>query len=326
VPLARFTQSHRLRVIAAFTAIYLIWGSTYLGIKVAIDSMPPFFMAGTRFALAGLLMLAWLALRGHIDAVSLSGRRLALAVLVGTLMLGVGNGLVVAAINRGAPTGLVAVLIATTPFWLVVLERLFDSKKRITGQMIAGLALGFAGIIILKWNGPSPSSGANPAIDAITLGTMLLATLAWASGSLISKRLNRPAGTNSPEEAGPKANPLVGTALQMLAGGAVLGLFGLATESWSTIDFGAITLASWMGYAYLIVFGSIIGYTAFIWLLRHVSAAAVGTYAYVNPVVAVVLGVWFAGEVFTIHAAIASALILGAVVMLTLRPSPAPSR
>lgn len=317
-------RAHRLRVIAAFAAVYLIWGSTYLGIKVAIESMPPFFMAGTRFALAGLLMLAWLALRGQIDAAALSLRRLGLAVLVGTLMLGFGNGLVVAAINRGAPTGLVAVLIATTPFWLVVLERLFDSSRRITWRMIAGLALGFAGIIILKWNGPSPSSGANPAIDAITLGTMLFATLAWASGSLISKRFNRPASVTLAPGARRPPNPMVGTALQMLAGGIVLGLFGLFTESWSTIDLRAITVASWLGYVYLIIFGSIIGYTAFIWLLRHVSAAAVGTYAYVNPVVAVILGVFFAGEVFTVHAAIASALILGAVVMLTLRPA-APS-
>ena len=297
-----------LKLLAAFAAIYFIWGSTYLGIKVAIEAMPPFFMAGSRFVLAGALLLAWLVLRGRVRASMLSPRRVGLAAVVGVLMLGGGNGLVVWSIERGAPTGLVAVLIAITPFWLVGIERLVEPSRRISARIVVGLAVGLAGIAVLS--GILESTGAARApIEPAVLLLMLVATLSWACGSMISRYGARRVQGD--------ADPLLAPALQMLAGGSVLLGYSVVTERWAEIDPLAITLRAWVGYAYLVLFGSIVAYSAFIWLLRNVSAAMVGTYAYVNPVVAVALGALVLGEAITLRTGIASTLILVAVGLIT---------
>lgn len=305
------------KLLAAFAAIYLIWGSTYLGIKVAIEAMPPFFMAGSRFALAGLLLMAWLALRGRVAVTDLSGPRVAVAAVVGILMLGGGNGLVVWAIERGAPTGLVAVLIAITPFWLVGIERLVEPSRRITRRIVVGLAVGVVGIVVLSGI-VEPSGPAQAPVAPTVLLMMLLATLSWACGSMLSRYGSR--------RAPGQVDPLLAPALQMIAGGAALLAYSGSTERWGSIDLGEVTVRAWIGYAYLVLLGSIVAYSAFIWLLRKVSAAMVGTYAYVNPVVAVVLGSLVLGETLTVRTGVASGLILVAVALITwpVRPSPAP--
>lgn len=330
----------------AFLAVYLIWGSTYLGIKVALESMPPYFMAGSRFFVAGALLLGWLAVRGRLPSGSFTPRRLGLSALVGVLMLAVGNGLVVWSIERQAPTGLVAVLVATTPFWLVILERFADASRRITPQIVAGLLAGFLGMLVLSGvlgpQGVWGSSGAETAphsgaasgdLPVAVLVAMLVATLAWSCGSLLSRRSGRAqvaatgtgAGIGSAESTAAIArpvDPLLAPALQMLAGGAAMLVVSAASEPWSELDLAAVTLRSWVGYWYLVFFGSIVAYSAFIWLLRHVSAAMVGTYAYVNPVVAVLLGALVLGESLTARTAVASALILLAVVLITTAKRP----
>ncbi|MCA9284894.1 MAG: EamA family transporter [Phycisphaerales bacterium] len=295
------TRGFTIKVVLSFVAVYLIWGSTYLGIKYAIESMPPYLMAGARFALAGAAMTAWLVVAGGFRGELPARKVVASAALVGILMLGFGNGLVVWAISRGAPTGLVAVLIATTPFWLVLIDRYVDRDSRVHPLVVAGLLVGFVGIAVLSGLGGTAPKG----IDGPALLAVLGATLSWACGSMLSKNGPRP------------TNPLVSTALQMFFGGTALLLYSALAEDWSAFDPAAVTARSWLGFAYLVVFGSLVAYTAFIWLLRHVSAAAVGTYAYVNPVVAVVLGTILNAEPFTPRTMVASTLIVVAVVLLT---------
>lgn len=302
----------RALIFLAFVAIYLIWGSTYLGIKVAIEAMPPFFMAGTRFMIAGAILLACMmvvdpALGGGVRALraALAPGRLMRAAVVGLLMLGVGNGCVVWAIHHGAPTGLVAVMIATTPLWLVLLDsienRLAGREARVAPAVMLGLALGLVGIVVLRGVGATATAG----LDGAVMPMLLVASLAWACGSIVSKR------------GGGGGSPLIATGLQMLIGGAAITAASVVVEGWPEIDLRSITARSWIGYAYLIVFGSLVGYTAFIWLLRRVSAAAVGTYAYVNPVVAVILGALLADEAITLRTMIASAIVLAAVALIT---------
>lgn len=294
----------------AFAAVYVIWGSTYLGIKVAVESMPPYLMAGARFLLAGLIMAAWLAVTGRFGRNALSFRAFVSSAVVGVLMLGTANALVVWAIHRGAPTGLAAVIVATTPFWLVVLDRFVEGTSRITAQVVAGLGIGLIGIAVLTGVGGEAPKG----IDGPALIALVGATLAWSVGSILSRSGPRP------------ASPLVATAVQMVMGGAILFVGSLLLESHAGFRLDTITLRSWIGFVYLVVFGSLVGYTAFVFLLRHVSAAAVGTYAYVNPVVAVFLGTLLNDEPLTAQTLIASSLILVAVILLSrARTSPRPA-
>lgn len=346
----------RLRIVLAFAAVYVIWGSTYLGIKVAIESIPPFLMAGSRFLFAGVIMLAWLGARGDLGRFlrqprALVLRQIAIAGIVGTLMLGTGNGIVVWAIEHGAPTGLVAVMIATTPFWLVLFQWIGD-RRPVARRVLGGLVIGFAGIVVLRGLGGLGGGGAaTRGLEGWTVPVILIATFSWALGSMLSKAggaaprrhapiapaeqpppLSAEAARSAPalpversvvEPSRPRAtssdlSPLVSTGLQMLIGGAGLTIFSLATEPLSTFDPASISLRSGLGFVYLVIFGSLIAYTAFIWLLRQVSAAAVGTYAYVNPVVAVVLGGLFNAEPITPRTMLASGLILTAVILITL--------
>lgn len=305
-----------VQLIAAFAAIYLIWGSTYLGIKLAIESMPPYFMAGSRFLLAGLLLLSWLLMRGGFDRRLLSAYPLLTCAAVGILMLGLGNGLVVRSIGQGAPTGLIAVLIAITPFWLVGIERLVEPTRRITARTVLGLMVGVLGIAIL--GGVLEGGGRSSVqVDTPTLLVMLVATLSWASGSMLSRYGSRGQRPSDGRSGSAAVNPLGPAALQMIFGGGALLLVSAVCEPWRTIDLPSITARAWLGYVYLVLCGSIIAYSAFIWLLRHVSAAAVGTYAYVNPVVAVFLGALVLGERLTLRTGVASGLILVAVVLIT---------
>jgi drug/metabolite transporter (DMT)-like permease len=267
-------------VVLALGIVYVVWGSTYLAIRWALETIPPFTMASTRYLVAGGVLLAWVKARG---APRIELRDLRPAFLVGGLMLLCGNGGVVWAEQR-VGSGLAALLVAVEPLFIV------------------GVGLGVAGVVLLV--GPVGQGGERA--DLAGAGAVLFAAFAWALGSLLSRHFT------------PSASPLQATALQMLAGGILLGgASGLAGE-WSRFSPGLVSAKSAASVAYLVVFGSLVAFTAYIWLLRAASPALVSTYAFVNPVVAVFLGWLLAHEEVGLRTVLAAAVIVGAVVLITL--------
>jgi drug/metabolite transporter (DMT)-like permease len=295
------------RVLLAFAAVYVIWGSTYLFIRIALDTMPPFVMAGMRFLIAGVLTLGW-ALYQKAPAPSPGDYRMGL--LTGVLMLSAGNGSVVWA-EQHTPSGRVALVVATTPVWMVLVDWARRGGTRPNRYELLGLAIGLGGVAILI--GP----------DVMTLGTgskevmgeliVLFGACSWGLGSLVSKYTTA------------HTTPTMRTALQMLTAGVLLTSVALVRGEWATFSPAAVSLKSWASLAYLVTFGSLVAFTAYIWLLRVVSPAKAGTYAYVNPAVAVLLGWLFAGEGFTARTAVASAVIIAGVALVTLARSATPA-
>jgi drug/metabolite transporter (DMT)-like permease len=288
----------RLRVLAAFAAIYLVWGSTYLGIRIAIETLPPLLTAGLRFIIAGPLLYAWARKSG---APRPTGTQWRAATAVGGLLLLGGNGFVTWAEQR-VPSGLAALLVATVPLWMVLLDWLFLRGGRPAGKVFLGLVLGLAGIVLLI--GPTDLLGEHR-VDLIGVAMMLLAALSWAIGSLYTRRAPLPDA------------PLLGTGMEMIAGGALLLLASGVKGEWTQVDLAAVSLRSWLALAYLTLMGSIVAFTAYTWLLRVSTPARVATYAYVNPVVAIVLGWAVAGEVLTGQMLLAAVVIVLAVVVIT---------
>lgn len=296
----------RVTVVLAFAAVYLIWGSTYLGIRFALETLPPFLMVGVRYLVAGGLLLGWAWLRGGLrgpgKTLSLASWRAAL--IAGGLLLVGGNGGVVWAEHLGVPSGLTALIVCTVPLWVVLLEWLGPRSVR-TGRpgrtVTVGVLMGLAGVVLLF--GPSDLT-----VEGMSLlgGLVVVgASLSWAYGSVISRRLALP------------TSPLLGTAMEMLAGGAVLLLLGLATGEHGRIAWDQISAKSLLALVYLILFGSLVAFTSYVYLLKVVPTSKVATYAYVNPVVALFLGWGLAGEAFGSRALLAAAVILGAVVLIT---------
>lgn len=285
------------KVLAAFAAVYIIWGSTYLAILYAIETMPPFLMAGVRFLAAGLVLYGWARLRGA----SRPSREhwIAATVIGGFLLLG-GNGAVTWAEQRVA-SGPAALLVATLPLWMVLVEWLRPGGSRPTGRTIVGLILGFGGLALLV--GPGELGGG--AIDPVGALVLAMGSLAWAIGSIYSRGAPKP------------SSPQLMIGMQMLAGGALLVVAGLVAGETAAVELSAISVRSTLALLYLIVFGSLIGYSAYIFLLGATTPARVSTYAYVNPVVAVLLGWAFAGEPLTLRVILASVVIIGAVAVIT---------
>lgn len=292
----------RSRVIAAFAAVYIIWGSTYLAIRFAIETLPPFLMAGTRFLISGTLLYVIARARG---AERPDRRNWIATAVIGALLLLGGNGGVVWAEQR-VPSGLAALLVATVPVWMVTLEWLRGGTRPTRG-VVAGLLLGMAGLAMLI--GPGEFAGGR---GADTLGAIVLvgASLSWAIGSIYSR------GAPLPK------SPLLTTGMEMLAGGVLLALLGLATGELGRLDVGAATAKSWLSLLYLILFGSLVGFTAYIWLLKVSTPAKVSTYAYVNPVVAVLLGWLFASEPLSLRMLLAAAVIIAGVALITITKKP----
>ncbi len=288
----------RWRVLAAFAAIYLIWGSTYLGIRFAIETLPPFLMAGVRFIVAGTALYGWLRLRGVPRPTRANW---AAAALVGALLLLGGNGIVTWAEQR-VPSGLAALLVATVPLWMVLLDWLRPGGTRPSGQVILGLACGLAGMALLI--GPTDLAG-NGALDPVGALALVLATLSWSVGSLYSRRASL------------AQSPLLATGMEMLMGGLLLLAAGSLTGEWARLNLGGVSLLSVAALGYLIVFGSLIAFSAYVWLLRVTTPARAATYAYVNPVVAVFLGWALAGEPLNARILLAAAIIIAAVVIIT---------
>lgn len=287
----------RALVIAAFAVIYLVWGSTYLAIRVAIETLPPFFMAGTRFLIAGGLLYAWSRVRG---APAPGRRQWAAAAALGSLFLLFGNGGVVWAEQR-VPSGLAAVLVALLPIWTAVIEWIRPRGRRPGVVTVVGLLTGFAGVALLF----APSGGAATHVDPIGGAVLIMASLSWAIASVLSKGMPLPAsGTQS-------------SGMQMLAGGVMLMAAALATGEAGAVNLATVSPRSGAALLYLIVFGSLLGFSAFTWLLQVASPARVATYAYVNPIVAVFLGWLLLGEPVGARDLIAGGIIVAGVVLIT---------
>ncbi|QDA60456.1 EamA family transporter [Hymenobacter jejuensis] len=295
------TKPTRAAIVLAFAIVYLIWGSTYLGIRFAIESIPPLLMAGTRYSLAGVLLYGFMRLRGA-PRLPLSGWLTAL--IIGSCLLTCGNGGVTLG-EQYIPSGMASLLVATVPLFLALLGWLSGLAARPTLRVSVGLLFGMAGVYLLARN-PGASHVALPGHRIIGIGLVLGAAFLWAIGSLYSKK----------KQASP--SPFVGGGMQMICGGLLMVLLGLLRGEASAFDLAAITAKSWMAYAYLVTFGSIVAFTAYIWLLRAVEPALAGTYAFVNPVVAVLLGWAFAGEALNVQMLGGAALIVTAVVLVVL--------
>ena len=287
----------RWAIWAALLAVYVIWGSTYLAIRYAVETLPPFLMAGTRFIISGGFLYA--LRRGYGD----SPPRLdewRSAVIIGVLLLVGGNGGVSWA-EQFVASGLVALLVATVPLWMVLVDALRPRGQWPGYHVGAGILLGFTGVVMLIGSGASEAGAA----DFLGAWVVVLASLFWALGSLFGREAKLP------------TSQLLGTAMEMLTGGAALMILGTVVGEWHELDWDAASFRSIMALAYLIVFGSS-GFAAYVWLLRVAPTPLVSTYAYVNPLVAVVLGYFLAAEPLTARTLLAAALIVGSVALVSL--------
>ena len=292
------TRVSSLRLAVAFATVYLIWGSTYLAIRIAIETIPPFVMAGSRFLLAGTILYAWSAMRGTPSP----GRAHWLtALIVGGLLLAAGNGAVTWS-EQEVPSGLAALVIATVPIWMVLLDGLRPGGVRPTRLTILGVIIGFLGIALLF--GPA-NLRATEGIRPISMIVLFFAPLSWAIGSLYSRGAPKP------------RSPLQGIGMQMLCGGALLLIAATVTGQWADLELSAVSPASAVSLLYLVFFGSIIAYSAYIWLLTATTPAKVSTYAYVNPIVAVALGWAIVDEPLTPAMLGAMAIIILSVTLIS---------
>lgn len=295
-------SAHQRRLaLGAWIAVCLIWGTTYLGIRVSLETMPPALMGGLRWTVAGLLLIGFLVARGE----RLPARAHWPGILwLGFLLIGLGNGGVVWA-EQWVPSGLTAVIIASSPFWMTGVEALMPDGERVTRRTIAGLLVGFAGIVLLVW--PDLSAGAAGSGFLVGIVSLQIACIGWAIGSSYSRRHAR---TDS---------VLATTAGQMLAGGLMMVAAGTIRGEWASLWFsGRTTIA----FVYLATIGSIGGFVAYTYALRHLPVSFVSLYAYINPVIAVLLGVLLLAEPFDARAAVAAALVLGGVAIVRMPKQP----
>ncbi len=285
------------RLVGALAAVYVIWGSTYLAIRFAVETLPPFLMAGVRFAVAGAILYA-ISRAGGAQRPTL--RQWRAAAIVGALMLLGGNGGVVWAVQF-VPSGLTALLIAITPLWMVLLDWAMRGPRP-TALVLAGIGLAVGGVAVLTFR---PGYAGPDAVSPIGAIVILAATVAWAIGSLYSRRADLPASQR------------LTTALTMLAGGAWLIAAGLAGGELARLTDAQVSMRSTLALLYLILFGSLIAFTAYLWLLRATTPARATTYAFVNPIVAVLLGWLLAEEALSSTVVISTALIVAGVVLIT---------
>jgi drug/metabolite transporter (DMT)-like permease len=285
-----------LAIWSALASVYVIWGSTYLAIAIAVQTLPPLFSAGVRFLLAGLVLLAFIAARRglRVERAQLVG-----ASIVGLLLLVGGNGFVVLA-ERTVPSGLTALIIASVPLWIVIFRRI--AGDRIHVSTFVGVAVGFAGVAFLVIG-----RGATGTVDPFGLGILLVATVSWALGTFLSPRLRMP------------RDGLLSTGIQQLAGGIVLVALGAAAGEVTHLEPATWSTGSLLAMAYLVVFGSLVAFTAYSWLLQNAPVSLVATYAYVNPVIAVLLGALILAEPITPSIIVGAAIIVAAVAFIVTR-------
>lgn len=288
----------KTKIWLAMLVIYIIWGSTYLGIRFAIESIPPFLHAAMRFAVAGFLVLGWRFLAGDGRPTLKQWRD---ASIVGLFLLLGGNGLVSWA-EQTVDSGIAALVVGGTPLWLTLFESMRPGGAKPGWKAILGLLVGFGGIFILI--NPQTLAGAAYRIDLLGAGAVVLATVLWAIGSIYAKTADVPKSI------------FMFTGMQMASASIGLFIASLLAGELAGFDFRAVTTTSWLGLAYLIVFGSLVAFVAYGWLLRNAPISLVSTYGYVNPLVAIFLGAWLAEEVLTGRVFVAAAVIIGAVMLI----------
>jgi drug/metabolite transporter (DMT)-like permease len=295
----------KTKVWIALLALYIVWGSTYLGIRFAVETIPPFLHASLRFLISGVILYAWRRAAGDSAPTVSNWKSTA---IVGTALLLGGNGLVAWA-EQTVPSGIAALLITTSPFWLVLFESMRAGGTKPTWQAILGLVVGFAGVFILI--GPAEITGAEGGFDPFGSILLLLAPLFWSMGSIYAKGADMPKST------------LLSTGMQMLMGAVALFVVSLIRGELNGFSPALVSTRSWLALLYLITFGSLVGFVSYGWLLHNAPISLVSTYAYVNPVVAVLLGSLFADEPLNGRILIAAAIIIGAVVLInTARQAP----
>jgi drug/metabolite transporter (DMT)-like permease len=299
----RAAPPSKLLLVAAFAALYLIWGSTYLGIKFAVETIPAWPMIAARHLLAGAILYSVLRFSGVPAPERVHWRG---GVLGGVMLLVIGNGLV-AYCSPKLPSGVTSMVIATTPIWMVAASSVRPGGRAPLRNEWLGLALGLVGLGLLA--GPSIAQslrGAQGALDAPSLGLILLGCMSWAIGSVLGREMQKP------------ANAFMGSALQMLSAGALLSIVCAVTGQWNDVHLDTISTKSWLSFWYLIVFGSLLGFTAYVWLLRVAKTSHVATYAYVNPIVALLLGASIGREYISFDMLVAAAVTLLGVVLVVM--------
>lgn len=289
----------KIKIIIGLLLVYVFWGGTYVAMKFAIQTIPPFITAGTRFTTAGLILYIVERIKGSESPQMIHWKK---AAIVGLLMLLGGNGGVIWA-QQVVPSGIAAIIAATVPLWMTLIGWMFFGSRRPGGKIVFGLLLGFSGILLLVKNtGVIERNDINLLIG---YAVILLATFCWALGSIYSRTAQTP------------TSPLMGVALQMICGGMGCLAASVISGNWKGFDIMRVSMPSLIAFLYLVFFGSIIGFSAYIWLLRVANPTLVSTYAYVNPIVAVFLGWLFAGERMSIFDLFAAMIILTAVVIIT---------
>ena len=293
-------------VLMAFAAVYVVWGSTYLAIRIGVESFPPLILAGLRHITVGLFLYPILRRKTGIRPTAANWRA---AIVTGALLLFIGNGGLSWA-EQTVPSGIASLLVASVSLWLVIVDWLRPGGVKPAARVAMGLLMGFAGLALLV--GPAHLGGSER-VDPRGAAVLVIASLAWACGSLYSKHGGMP------------SSPMLSVAMQSFAGGAILLIAALFAGEFRGLHLGAISFRSWLAIAYLIVFGSGIGFSAYIFILHKSTAARVATYAFVNPVVALFLGWLIAGEAITLRTVIAAAVILTAVILVITAPHRAPA-
>jgi drug/metabolite transporter (DMT)-like permease len=290
----------KLKIWAALLVVYIFWGSTYLAIRYAVETIPPFLMAGTRFLVAGSLLYGWRRLAGDTGP---TRKQWVASALIGVLLLFGGNGMLSWA-EQLVPSGVAALLIGAVPLWMTLIEALRPGGVRPNFLGGIGLLVGFGGIVLLV--SQSLSGGGKTDLPPLGIAILMVASLSWSLGSIYSRHADLPSSS------------LVGTSMEMLAGGVACYLAGTLAGEWKSVVLNDITVRSWLGLVFLIIFGSMLTYSAYTWLLRTAPVSLVSTYAYVNPLVAILLGSLFAQEILTVRILVAALVIVGSVVVINI--------
>ena len=288
----------KTKVWIALLALYIVWGSTYLAIRFAVETIPPFMHAALRFLISGAILYAWRRMSG--DPAPTAGNWKSTAIVGTALLLG-GNGLVAWA-EQSVPSGIAALMISTSPFWLVLFESIRAGGSKPTWRGILGLVIGFSGVFLLI--GPAEITGGEGSFETFGVILLLLAPLFWSMGSIYARGADMPKST------------LLSTGMQMLTGAVALLIVSAFKGEFSGFNLGEVSARSWWGLIYLITFGSLVGFVSYGWLLHNAPVSLTSTYAYVNPIVAVFLGWLLAGEELNARIVLASAIIIGSVVLI----------
>jgi drug/metabolite transporter (DMT)-like permease len=294
-PRPSVVQTHRVAVVGSFLSIYLIWGSTYLAIRYAVETIPPLYTAGIRHLIAGTILLAWCIAK----RLRPTWAQVRASIIIGAFFFLGGHGTLHWAEQR-VPSGLASLIIASEPLWVFLLSAIVARQWRMNGTLLAGIILGFGGVGLLM------GRSALNSVPGVFIGAMavLLGAFSWSVGIVYSRRSHL------------SGHPLLLSALSLLAGSVQLLLAGTMVHEYRRFSLATISVRSWLALGYLVLFGSVVAFTAYNWLLEHYSPTLVATHTYVNPLVAVLLGWLFAGEAVTFNVILSTAMVIGAVMLV----------